>query len=87
MQFLFLPLVPEAATRGFIYFRNIHTKKSVLESLFNKIAGLKTYNFIIKETPTQEFSCEYWETFKNIYFEEPLLVAASKILRNFLWKI
>ena len=25
-----------------------------------------------KETPTQSFSCEYWECFSNIHFEEHL---------------
>ena len=29
-------------------FRNIHRKTPVLESLFNKVAGLKAYNFIKK---------------------------------------
>ena len=28
--------------------------------------------------------CECWKTFKNIYFEEQLWTAASKISRNFL---
>ena len=29
------------------------------------------------ETPTQVFSCEYYEIFKNTYFEEHLRTAAS----------
>ena len=37
---------------------------------FNKITGLEVCNFIRKETPTQVFSCEYCEIFKNIDFEE-----------------
>ena len=37
--------------------------------LFNKVAGL--------ETPTQVFYCEYYEFFKNTYFEECLETAAS----------
>ena len=32
-----------------------------------------------KETPTQVFSCEYCEMFKNTYFEEHLGTAASKL--------
>ena len=32
----------------FLKFRNIHRKTPVLESLFNKVAGLKAYNFIKK---------------------------------------
>ena len=38
-----------------------------MESLFNKAAGLQLYQ---KETPTQVFSCEFWETFKNTCSEE-----------------
>ena len=30
-------------------------------------------NFIKKETPTQVFSCEFSEVFKNIFFTEHLL--------------
>ena len=30
-----------------------------------------------KETPTQLLSCEYWEIFKNTYFEKYLRTAAS----------
>ena len=36
---------------------------------FQKIAGSVTYS---KQTPTQVFSCEYFEIFKNTYFEEHL---------------
>ena len=32
---------------------------------------------MLKETPTQVFSCEYCKIFKNIYFEEHLPRAAS----------
>ena len=34
--------------------------------------------FYQKETPTQLFSCEYCEIFKNTYFEEHLQMAASR---------
>ena len=62
-------------------FRNIHRKTPVLESLFNKVSylqalfnkvlGLQACNFIKRDsnTPTQVFSCEYWEIFKNTYFK------------------
>ena len=43
-------------------------KTPVFESLFNKAAGLKACNFIKKEIPSQVFSCEYWEIFKNNFF-------------------
>ena len=38
---------------------------------------LKASNFIKKETPTQKFSGEYCEIFKNTYFEEYLWTDAS----------
>ena len=43
-------------------------KKPVLESLFNKFAGLNVCIFIKKETATQMLSCEYCEIFKNSFF-------------------
>ena len=48
----------------------------VLESLFNKVASLKAYNFI-KKTPTQVLSCEICQIFRNTYFEEHLGTTAS----------
>ena len=48
-------LLPEAAPRGVLLknsyekFRIIHRKTYVLESLFNKVAGLQAWNFIIKK--------------------------------------
>ena len=51
----------------------------MLESRFNKVEGLKAYNFIQKETQTQEFSCEYREIFKNTYFEKYQQTAASEL--------
>ena len=41
----------------------------LLECLFNKVEGLMA--------PTQAFSCEYCEIFKNTYVEEHLLTGAS----------
>ena len=41
----------------------------MLESLFNKDAGLQACNFIKKETPTQMFSCESCEIFKNTFLK------------------
>ena len=43
----------------------------MLESLFKKVAGLK---------PTQEFSCEVCQIFKNTFFSRTPTVAASVIL-------
>ena len=36
----------------------------MLESLFNKVAGLKAFNFIKKHSNTG-VSCEYYKIFKN----------------------
>ena len=35
-------------------------KMTALQSLFDKVAGLKANNFILKKTATQMFSCEYY---------------------------
>ena len=45
----------------------ISTGNTCVESLFNKVAELKTCNFIKNKTPTQVFSCEYGEIFKKAY--------------------
>ena len=45
-------------------FSNFDRKMSVLESFFNKVAGLKA--------ATKLFSCEYCEIFKNSFFMEHL---------------
>ena len=55
-------------------FRKFRRKKPVLESLFNKAAGLK-------ETPTQVFSCEICEIFKNTFFYGTTPVAASALYK------
>ena len=48
-------------------FCNIHSKTTpVLESLFNKVAGLKASNFI-KKRYLHVFSCEYCKIFKNTF--------------------
>ena len=43
----------------------------MLESLFNKVAGLRPANFLKRESNTV-FFCEICEIFKNTYFEEHL---------------
>ena len=48
----------------------------MLESLFNKVAANQVCHFT-KKTPTQMFSCEICEIFKNTYFEEHLPTDAS----------
>ena len=41
-----------------------------MKSLFNKVTGLEGLQLYQKETPTQVFSCKYYETFKNSFFIE-----------------
>ena len=50
-------------------FLNIDRKRTVLESLFNRVAGLKACNFIKRDsdTATQVFPCGYCKIFKNTY--------------------
>ena len=52
-------------------FANFHLKTPVLESLCNKVAGLRACNFI-KKRLQRMFSCEICEIFKNTYFEKHL---------------
>ena len=58
-----------SSNRSFQKFCNMQRKKSVLESLFNKVAGL-------------QLSCKYCEIFKNSFFHKTSLVAASEKFRN-----
>ena len=50
----------------------------MLDSLFNKVAGLEGLQLYYQETPTQVFSCEYYEIFNNTYFGEHLRTAPSR---------
>ena len=49
----------------------------MLESLFNKVAGLRATT-LLKQDSTQVFYCEIWELFKDTYFEEHLPTNVSK---------
>ena len=69
-----------------IFFRSNHQncfmKKGVLKNVCNihrKVAELQPYQ---EETPTRMFSSEYCKIFKNTYFEEHLLMAASDFLKQ-----
>ena len=53
----------------------------MLESLFIKVASRRPVT-LLKETPTQVFSCEYCKIFNSTYFEEHLRTAASESYRN-----
>ena len=57
-------------------------EKGVLKNFCNihrKVAELQPYQ---EETPTRMFSSEYCKIFKNTYFEEHLLMAASDFLKQ-----
>ena len=58
--------------------RRQQLESTYVEFLFNKVAGMKTCNFI---TPTHAFSCEYCEFFENTYFAEHLQTTASDFSR------
>ena len=51
---------------------------------FNNIAGHRPWacNFIKKETPTQVFSCDYYEIFKKFFFMEHLRWLLLKAREN-----
>ena len=59
---------------GILWERKYHRKTLVLGSLFNKVAGLPN---LLKETPSQVFSCKICKIFKNTYCEEQLRMTAS----------
>ena len=62
--------------------QNCFMKKGVLKDFCNihrKVAELQPYQ---EETPTRMFSSEYCKIFKNTYFEEHLLKAASDFSRQ-----
>ena len=52
----------------FLKFCKFHSKNPVLESLFDKVKGLKKSATLSKVTPAWMFSCEICEFFKNIFF-------------------
>ena len=58
----------------------------MLESLLNKVAGLKA----LKETPTQVFSSEHCEFYKNTYFEKYLQTATPQgmlVVFKYIWNV
>ena len=58
-----------------------HTKTTVLEFLFNKVAGLRACNFIEKDSNAGT-SCEIFENFKSNNFEEYLQTIVPVHLRR-----
>ena len=61
-------------------FARFTKKEPVLESLFNKVTSLQTYNFIKMRLQQRCFSGENREIFKNTYIYKTPPVAASKLL-------
>ena len=59
-------------------------KKGVLKKFpkFHRKTPLSESRFLKKETPTQVFSCEICEIFKNTYFEEHLRTTVPTLLLN-----
>ena len=57
----------------------------MFESLFNKAGALKACIFIKKEIPTQVFSCEYCEIFKNSFLVEHFLFIILLCDDRILW--
>ena len=61
-----------------VFFCNIHRKTPVLESL----CGSSSLQFYQKQSPMLMFSCEYYEIFKDTYFEEHLRTTASYFMKK-----
>ena len=66
----------------FLKFWKFHKKTPVPGSLFNKVAGLKAYNFIRKALQRRWFFYGIFENFKNTCFEEHLRTTAPECLRK-----
>ena len=68
-------------------------KKDVLTSFAKFTAKIcarlklqaSVWNFVKKETLTEEFSCEFCEIFKNIFFTEHLWTNASRYSSKYLF--
>ena len=58
-------------TLSFILFLKIHVKTSLLESLLNKVASLKTWNFIKKRLWLRYFPMNSPQFFKNHFYRTP----------------
>ena len=64
----------------------ILTEKQLGWSLFLKSCRTKGLQLYWKETPTQLFSCEYFEIFKNTYFKKHLWTIASVNSRTVIFQ-
>ena len=64
--------------------RKFHRKRPVLESLNNKVAGIKKAQ---KETPAQVFSSKICEIFKNTFYKAPPPAPSVIHLSNYCYKL
>ena len=67
-------LYKTSVLKNFAKFIGKHLCRSLF---FNKVADLKPATLLKKETPTQVFSCEFCEIFKNTFPTEHFQAAAS----------
>ena len=61
------------------------TEKKIFQKIRAKINRPEAWNFIKKETPTQVFSCEFCDIFKNNFFTEHLPATVSSLTER-LWR-
>ena len=57
--------------------RKIHRKTTGMKPIFVKLQT--KFSTLLKKTPSQVFSCEFWEMFQNRYSKEQLQVTAYVI--------
>ena len=69
--------MPEIATGGVLW------KKRVLKNQPNYAGKNLCWSLLLIKSPTQVFSCEICEIFKNIYFEEHLQTNASATWKEY----
>ena len=62
-----------ASKQVFLKIQQISQENTSVGVFFNKVTGLT----LLKDTPTQVFSCEFYEIFKNTLFKRTRPVASS----------
>ena len=63
-------LAKTEATTGGVLFRKFHRKAPVLESLFNKVAGLRACNFVKKRLQLRFFPVNFVEFLRTPFSTE-----------------
>ena len=64
--------------RGVLLKKCSYKFRPVQETFFDKVLGLRSLN-LLKKTPTQVFSYEFWKIFKNTFFYRASSVTASVV--------